>query len=623
MTILDEKTVVVLTAAELKTVLEGNNGYTYVYFGADIRLTTGITISSTKSQVTIDGTYQGVRYSYEDMNSTGSGDTISVRSAAIQLVTVKNMNVTGHNYYGLIYVVEDNALRNVVIEYNNLVYKGPQITYHPTGLSRYIDCNITILTSYSAANEVAECNRIEIGGTTIILHTSTGDSSFWFRGSTTPYFKILARATVTITSQSRELFYGVTNLTLAVLEQASFTLTTKNGVGYGTYSTNNVLLDKNASLFITQTAQNGTYPTWYCNGPFVMNEGSTLHMTCNYSLISTFNYCLSFVSTNASLTLNNPKEVILYNQGATAIYSAAQMPFQFQVSRINLWILAKSFAEAGTLDDLPSFAWFKSEGLTTIAGTITSLTTTVVTHNLTDAELKLLPALTNFSFQGKKIISIGSLSLCIDAISDQSVSIKGYTEADATVEISYLTAKQRVTADENGVFTATLPTVLPVGTTIQFLANAKQHFIYQKKQVQIVYPGELTLNSVPQTIRFLLTPFSTNPVLCPRSDSVAITVTDTRITSSNWKLYASINHNLSSVNGYVLTNSLINRTADQTITPLSTTPLLIYTGQNNNGTTKITTITWPEQEGILLRVANEPLENGEEYTATITWTLEE
>ena len=36
MTIIDNNTVVVFSSAELKSVLENDNGYDYVYFGSDI-----------------------------------------------------------------------------------------------------------------------------------------------------------------------------------------------------------------------------------------------------------------------------------------------------------------------------------------------------------------------------------------------------------------------------------------------------------------------------------------------------------------------------------------------------------------------------------------------------------
>lgn len=73
------------------------------------------------------------------------------------------MNVVGRNYYGIIYVAEGTAFQNVVIEYKNITYRGPQITYHPSGLSIYQDLDITIVDSTSCvANEVAETYQLQI-----------------------------------------------------------------------------------------------------------------------------------------------------------------------------------------------------------------------------------------------------------------------------------------------------------------------------------------------------------------------------------------------------------------------------------------------------------------------------
>ena len=66
MTIINGTTVVVFSSAELKEALENNNGYTYIYFGSNITLTSGILISSNKSEVIIDGTYNDIIYEYVD-----------------------------------------------------------------------------------------------------------------------------------------------------------------------------------------------------------------------------------------------------------------------------------------------------------------------------------------------------------------------------------------------------------------------------------------------------------------------------------------------------------------------------------------------------------------------------
>lgn len=621
MDVINQNTVVVYTSLELKNCLEGNNSYNYIYLGDDITLASGIIISSTKSIVTIDGTYNGIRHTYQDMKSTGYGDTISARSSNISKVTVKNIDVTGYNYYGIIYVPEDNSLKDVIIEYNNLKYFGPQITFHPTGLSRYIDCNITINTSYATGNEVAECNRIEIGGNTTILHESSCNSSFWFRGSTSQSFIILEDADVNMTSTNRELFYGTTNLELKIMTKAKFTLTTALGMGYGTYSTGNVLIDKDAFFQVTQTKRNGSYPTWYCNGNFVMNEGSIMIMINNYSGMTTSNYNIYFRTTLSSLTLNNPKKFVLYNTTANVISSDSTINFNLNYERINMWQVAAT-TDAGSLENLPNFSWYKDNGISIVSGTLTSTKTNITTNNYTEEELLELPALSNFLLTSMKVISIGVIPLKLNAVGDQTTVLKGYTEEGAFVKISYLTNSTIVEANESGYFELTLDESMPIGTEITYLANIKNSFIYQSKTITIVYVGEIVMSNAPNVIRFNLIPISTNPLLCSRLEEIKIDVVDSRIDSTDWKLYVSINHDLTSENELILPDSLVYIGDDDTVIPLSTTPTLVYSGSKNDGEIKTTIIQWETNKGILLQV-NKPLQNMEEYTAEVYWNLEE
>ena len=85
MTIINDTTVVVFSSEELKTVLESNNSYTYIYFESNISLKSGIKIASTKANIIIDGTYNGVTYNFEDMKTLNTGD---VNISAVLFVTV-------------------------------------------------------------------------------------------------------------------------------------------------------------------------------------------------------------------------------------------------------------------------------------------------------------------------------------------------------------------------------------------------------------------------------------------------------------------------------------------------------------------------------------------------------
>lgn len=269
MKIINESTVVVSTSSELKSAIEGNNGYIYFYFDNDIVLEAGIKIPSSKINVTIDGTYDGVRHTFTDKKSLSASDTISV-SAGVLNVKACNMDVVGYNYYGLIYVPDSSSYKGVVVEYNNIIYNGPQMAFNPFGLTRFIDCDVTISDGeLVVGNEVAECNRIEIGGISNIVHNSKSNSAFWFRNSE-PSLSILSGAVVHFTSVNRELIYGTNSLSFSILSNGYFSVTTHNGMAYGSFGTGTTNIAANGEFILKQTGTNGSYATWNSTGVYYL-----------------------------------------------------------------------------------------------------------------------------------------------------------------------------------------------------------------------------------------------------------------------------------------------------------------------------------------------------------------
>ena len=621
MTIINNNTVVVYTSLELKEVLENDNNYTYVYFGNNIILSSGISISSSKTNVVIDGTYNDVTYEYTDQKKAGTSDTINIISPLTQKVTVKNMKITGYNYYGIIYVPENSKYIDTVVEYNNVTYVGPQISFHPVGLTRFIDCIITIQDNYATGNEVAECNKIEIGGTTNIIHKSTSNSSFWFRNAN-PSLTILKDATVNFNSVSRELFYGVNNLNLIISKNASFYVTAHSGLAYGTNGTGTTLIDENAFFSIKQTDYNDSYATWYSYGVITLNKNASLSIISNYLNITKSNYNISFQGSSAGLILNNPEKVILYNSVASVISATNTSSFQFIYNRINLFDNAISIDSDISKDNLPTYSWYKKTELSSVNGTFTNSKTVINNHNYTEEELTNLPSLDNFNFTNKKILSIGTFNFNVAALTDKDVIMKGITEPNASILIEYDAISTVIKADDVGEFSYEYSQSLPVGTVIKFIAKTYNDLLYYTMDIEIVYSGELTLNSATKYFSFKVYPIKDNPILCPRLTEVNIIVTDSRINSSDWKLYATINHDLESSDGKILKDSLVYVDDLGNINVLSSIPTLIYNGTSNNGQIKTTDVHWSEQTGILLQI-KDYLENNVEYEAEITWILEE
>lgn len=617
MEVIDTNTVVINSSDELKSVLEGDNLYNYIYFGNDITLSSGILINSNKTSITIDGTYNNVRHKYIDMKSTSYTNTIRANSTN-NLIVVKNMDITGNNYYGVIYVLEDNKYKSVVVEYNNVTYTGVQMCFHPIGLTRFIDVTVTVETGYTTGNEIAECNSIEIGGNSKFIHRSTANSSFWFR-NTNPSLKILSNSNVYFESISRELLYGTTELEFVVEKNTLFNISAHSGFGYGTYGTKNTLIDENAKLVIKQTTSNGSYATWYSYGSITVNKNATLEIINNYSGITRNNYNIYFSNSSGGLYLNEPNEIILFNSVGNTIYSSNNIPFKFEFSRINLSNNLNSVDSDNVESTLP-YSWYKKNNLSSISGNFSNSKTTIVSSNYDEEELASLPSLDLFIICSYRLLSIGSIIFHLNPITDLDTSIVGDANVLSSILIKYDDVSDVFSTLDSGEFTYSLSNTLSIGTVVTFNVKEKSKPIYYTKEVTVVYSGEIIIDSVTKVISFDLDPFKISPLLCPRNEILEIDVYDSRINSSDWKLYVNIDHDLTSLDGDVLMNSLVYIDGSNVI-PLSTERTLIYNGVSNGGVPVTTKVSFLKNEGIVLCV-NNPIKNKIKYSTTLTFSVE-
>lgn len=415
---IDDSTVAIETSAELKSILEGNNNITYIYLAKDITLAQGITILGSKTQVTIDGLYPtdgtGIIHTYTDMNSASNADTIGVRTASRIHVTVQNLNVVGKNYYGLIYVAEGSAYQNVVITYKNITYNGPQITYHPSGLSIYQNLTINIIDSTaSVANEVAEAGSIQIGGKTTIIHNSVGDSAFWFRGySGNPYLEILENSDVTI-STTRDIIYSGNYVKLTINKNSTFSVKTKYGFfRNNSHQASSILVDQNSSFSVVQTQTNSSYATLSCRGAFTVNENASLYLEANYQNTAPL---ILFNTTSSSFNVTNPKSVILYNSSYNCLSFANTTTFNINCGKIDYWLTSPTLISTSVIENNPLYSWYKSNDENiSIVSSVTSSKTTISSNNLSESEIESLPSLSLLTFQSAKtlrFIDFGNLEL--------------------------------------------------------------------------------------------------------------------------------------------------------------------------------------------------------------------
>ena len=607
-----------MTNDELKQVISEDNNYDYIYLGNDIIATEGFIINSNKSKLTIDGTYNGKKYTYT--NNLSLEENVIKASTTNKKIVLKNMNIVCSNGYGVIYVVSHPNYSNVLVEYNNVNFSGIELSQNYYGTTKIVDSIIEIKNVNNVpAQRACNSNRILIDGNTTISNTSTTNTIFFFNDVIPSLVKIMPNSRVNI-STPKEFMNGTNRLDLTIGHGAEFLLTTGNGFSITTtHGARNVLVEEMADFtFIENSHQR--VPMWSVFGDFIVKEGASVSILNTYMTTPTDNYNIYFKGTNQKFILDNPRNVNIYTKNANIVYTNNPVNFIFKFTRINMWIYALDYTSACTLDDTPAFYWYKENSLAQISGVFNKDTTTVESHNFTNEQLNLLSDINNFSFQNKKILTMGLLKINVHPITSTSDSISGHTIPLANVKIEYEDKSIKASADENGLFEAKVDTVIPNNTVVKITSCLNGCFTERK--VTTPFNGELTLFKVTQNIAFSMIPTSINPIILPKQKENIVTVIDSRLNSTNWKLYINYINPMMEVSGKVLIDSLIFKKFNNEEIDLKTNKKLIFESSDSGGNVNVSNVTFSIDKGLFLKPSKDLLE-GEDYSTKIIWSVEE
>lgn len=620
---INSKTVIVSTSSELKNVLENDNDYEYIYLENDITLESGIKINHNKNKIIIDGTYQNARHTLTGMNSIEATDTINASSFTKE-VKIKNVRIINTNIYGIICVPTIDSSNDIVIIYENITFNGTKLSFNPYGTIKISDSYINVANTNSIeAQEVCEGSHIIIGGKTNISSSSTNFPLFSFKeDDVNPYLIFLCKSDIILSSNTRELIKGTDKLNFTILHDTIVHLNTGNGFAQNSdEGVNNVLIDERSSLIFLEKSHE-KIPMWAIFGTLTMKEDSELQMINSYDNTPSDNYNIHFKGTDCRLNLYNPKNLTIYTKNSNVIYTDNVLNYTIECSRINMWKSAVDISSAGDINNIPDYSWYKENDILKIDGIITSTLTSITKYNLTQEELKNMPDIGNFVFQGRKQLSIGSIPINIHPINKTKNVISGHTTAYTDVLIKYDNTKKIVTSDENGLFKYDLLSPLEDNTKVELIANIASSFIYKTRTITTPTTGELTLLEVNPSIDFSQLPIS-KTLIFPKAKDLKTIIVDSRESSSNWKLYAYINKPLTSSNGFILNDALVFKKFDDEIIKLTTYPKLCYTGKNNEGIVSYNELNWSKEKGPLLDLTNDAMEANEEYFSTIYFNIEE
>jgi len=415
---------------------------------------------------------------------------------------------------------------------------------------------------------------------------------------------------------------GTNKLNFTILHDTKVHLTTGNGFSSTTvHGANNVLIDERASfIFIEKNHQR--VPMWAIFGSLTMKEDSELQIINSYANTPSDNYNIHFKGSDCKIILDNPKKFTIYTKNANVIYTNNPLTFNIKCSRINMWQNSTEISSAGDINNLPDYSWYKENSLIQIEGIITPTMTTITHHNITTEELKNLPDVDNLTFQNRKQFSIGNFFMNVHPINSTKNTISGHTDSFADVLIKYNSNTEIVNADDNGFFEYNLSSSIMDNTTVELTANVSSSFLYGTRKITTPFTGEITLLDVNNSISFSPTPIN-NTQIFPKASDLKTRIVDSRLNSSDWKLYAYINQPLTSSNGFVLKNALVFKKFDDEVVTLTKNPIVIFTGNNNEGNVNYEELNWSTEKGPLLDLTNDALEANEEYFSTIYFSIEE
>ena len=616
--IIDNNTVVVTTSDELKQAVCEDNNYNYIYLGNDITATSGFIINSNKSKVIIDGTYNNTKYTYT--NTLSLEEEVIKASTTNKSIILKNMNIVSSHGYGVVYVPSHPNYSNVVVEYNNINFNGIELSQNYYGITKIIDSIIEIKdTNGVPAQRACNSNRIIIGGTSTITSNSSANTVIFLNDVIPSSFKVMPNSRVNITTNN-EFMNGTNRLDLVVGHGAEFLLTTGNGFAKTTtHGSKNVLIEEMANFtFIEKSHQR--VPMWNIFGDFVVKEGASVSILNTYMATPSDNYNVYFKGSNQKFILDNPKYINIYTKNANIVYTNNPVYFSFKFTRINMWIYALDYTSACTLDDAPAFYWYKENNLAEISGVLNKDTTSLTSHNFTDTELDSLSDINSFSFQNRKILTIGLNKINVHPITNSTNIISGHTIPYVNVKIEYDNKSLQASADENGLFEVNIDSIILDNTRVKITSCLNGCFT--ERRVITPFIGELTLLKATENIPFSMTPLSIKPTILPKKNRTIITVVDSRVNSTNWKLYINYTNPMIEKKGKVLIDSLFFKKFNNEEIVLKTNKKLIYESSNNNGNVNVSNVTFSTDKGLFLKPSKDLLED-EDYSTLIVWSVEE
>lgn len=605
--------------AELRAILIVPPVNTTIVLTGDIQMASGgIPIHSAWTTLTIDGKdpNTGTIHTITEYMTNNYNDTIHSTSQNFTNATLKNLSLSGKNYYGTLCI--HDAYSGVSLTYQNVTYTGPQMTYNRNGTANYIDTIIKIEPNGGASNaqEVAEITNVVLGGNISIVSTSTSDSLFWLVNAGGA-INVLEDSVVDITVANYGCYMNSLTNTLSIGKSASLSYSGNGGVTYDSMYFQSVFIDTGASFSAERKDASG-YAVLRIGSKLTVMEGGSLLLTNTNSSGPT----LHMVSSNPSVTFDSPQKVLLLAPNGKAIRFDQKGTLTAATKTINLWNTLPS-GMIDSITNVPTQIWNQPDGsVFKTTATVTNLTTSNISTAWEGETTQWNQALTqaNYTFESAKALLFGSHEIAVDQIKQGSSVITGTVDPNAEIEIYSGTTKiGSATADSMGLFSAAVNSSLLVeGTRLSILTNHDEIKAYTFSTV--IEAGSISFVSVPTELSFGTIAIPNQPTYVYRSaDPWVMEISDTRGSGSTWRIDAEALSSLTNSSGNTLDSSFVF-VSSSTSQVISNSAVTIYDG--TTGSSSDISLTWAHAEGPILWINSiSDIEASTNYTATIEWSL--
>lgn len=602
------------------------SGTDMIYLGSDITFTSsgGAIIPRNMGAITIDG--QG--FTITDYNSVASGDTIRIGTSSGDnlKITIQNVVWNGSNYYGIAYVPDNSNTSNISLILNNVTYTGVQAIYKRYGITQLIDSSFSIkqVGTASSVSELGEVNKVIISGKVSVISevSSSIYSIFWFPHSDSS-FTVEDNAEFSATSLYNYMFYSDTEFSVSLGANSKSEFNLARGFFYYDGTSNHMAssftLNTGASFIAKTGRTSSAYSIFRCRDNFVLEQDSIFYLETT----SSGSGASIYFPTVANLYFNNPKSVVIYNNGGFVFdfqsgSTSNSNKINIDAELLNYWTSATPFPLAGTFEDPPTGKFYKQNGdnIQALLSTTRSTVSNIVT-NIEDGDEGYPMTSNTFPILTAKVLSMGNIDLTLKEISDISTNITGTTEQNANLKASYNSTILNGTSSSDGAIDLQINPLIPTDTIVNFGVNWR----FLTKFIKVSVVGSVSITYLPDLVfKTFVAPCRRNIINRKISDWY-MEVTDTRTTGdlSDWILYASLPHPLTS-GAYTLDNTLILRESSDTL--MTPTAIQIKRQAWTPPAPIVTRITWSDIDGFLLKVDPSYYYNAGLYSSELDWHIE-